>query len=388
MYFVGAGQLQVFDTASQTITAQTPIAGNAGIDVYAIALVAGGTEIYVSSGSQLQAFDSQTLQPIAINALPKVRSFGSLTPSPDGTTFYAVTPDSQSIVSVINTTTNTVITNIPYSNEGDILGATVSPDGQALYLTGPMGLFRFSAATNTLIGQIIPTPLNGQVAVSPDGSFVYVNRGFWDYLPGQPDSIGSNFPGLIQIDVVSGAVKNLPIGGVAVAEQTSGVSSSEYVLQTLPYVKGEDPDTMTITGTVGLAGGTEVLTASANGAVVAGISDLDFVTTPGSATISLINTAANRVIGQFTYTPPPGFTVAPYSFAINGDGTLGYIGIFEQSAPLSEQSQVAVLNLPAGSVNKAFPINTGGGYAPDFLALSPDGSSLYSVNGNGGEVNK
>ena len=150
-----------------------------------------------------------------------------------------------------------------------------------------------------------------------------------------------------------------------------------YVLQTLPYISTEDPNSLTITGNVGAAGGTELLTASGNGAVLAGVSNPSNVLFDSKeAVVTIVDAASRKISGRFTYTPPAGLTVSPYSFGMSADGSVGYIGIYD--APPVGQAQIAVLSLPTGSTQTTFSIPQGS-YGVDFIALSPSGASLFSL---------
>jgi YVTN family beta-propeller protein len=97
--------------------------------------------------------------------------------SADGSTVYvavATAPTGTGIVSVIAATNNTLTTTIPVG--GFPLGVAVSPDGSTVYVTnsedGTVSVI--AAASNTVTATI---PVGGGpegVAVSPDGSAVYV----------------------------------------------------------------------------------------------------------------------------------------------------------------------------------------------------------------------
>jgi len=94
-----------------------------------------------------------------------------------------ITNEGSSTVSVIDTATNTVIATIPVGSHPQ--GVAVTPDGSRVYVANEGGLEGvgtvsvISTATNTVTG--IPIPVGSLpigVAVTPDGSRVYVaNQG-------------------------------------------------------------------------------------------------------------------------------------------------------------------------------------------------------------------
>ncbi len=370
LYFVGATNVFIVSTETFGVVVQIGIVQQAC--PCGLAVTPGGTEIYEWSLSGVQAFNGQTYQPITISSLPAGGTFESLALSPEGSKLYVVTIDTSTLVSVVDTLSNAVVATIPPTGEGYVLGAAVSPDGETLYLSGGRGLTRISTATNTVLDQISAPALSGHLTPSPDGQYVYLNRGPAD----------SAVPGLLRFSVDSATVQSLAVGGPAIAEQIPAPGGPVYVLQAVYNVGTEDLITQTLTQGVGLAGGTQALIASSSGNVVAGVSGGFTSSTLQPAIVSTISTATRKVTSQFTYSPPAGDTVSPYSFALNSAGTLGYIGFNDPGAKVGSQTQVAVIDLPTGSVKQTFPIGTGTGftsYGVRFLYASPDGSTLLSL---------
>ena len=80
-------------------------------------------------------------------------------------------------VSVIDTATNTVIATIPVGSTP--YGVAVTPDGSKVYVTnfGSNTVSVIDGATNTVIATIPIANSPGGVAVTPDGSKVYVTNG-------------------------------------------------------------------------------------------------------------------------------------------------------------------------------------------------------------------
>src|SRR5262249_17662568 len=82
-----------------------------------------------------------------------------------------------SSVSVIDTATNTVTTTIPVGEQAG--GVAVSPDGSRIYVAGGVSslggnVVVIDAATNTVIAAVLVGINPAGVAVTPDGSRLYV----------------------------------------------------------------------------------------------------------------------------------------------------------------------------------------------------------------------
>ncbi len=356
LYFVGALGLTVVNTSTLGVVAQTPI--SLVCDSCEVAVSPDGSRIYVAGAmgsGGLEIFDARTYAEIAQLLGHKIITGMGF--SADGTKLYLAGPNSKTMVTVLDTGSDTVIATVPYTDEGDIAGVAASPDGQTLYVTSGRGLVRIATSTNTVIDQIASAPLSNQVTVSSDSQHVFVSRKY--NLP----------PGLLSFDVAAGTFSTIPVGGSAVSEQALGSGGPVYVLQRPYGIAKED----TVTGTaepIGTASGTYALTVSSSGNVVAGVSQLSL---PGAATafVSVLSTATHQITGQFTYAFPPD-NITPLSLAVSGDGTLGYAGY--ENAPIGPE--VTILELPQGTVKSSFPIAGG---SLELIAISPDSSTLYSL---------
>jgi DNA-binding beta-propeller fold protein YncE len=147
-----------------------------------------------------------------------------------------------------------------------------------------------------------------------------------------------------------------------------------YVLQSAYGIAAEDTVTMA-TEPVGAAVGTFSLTSSSSGNLVAGLSEVA-TSASSEAFVTLVDTNANTVSGQFAFSFPVGGPPIPLSLAISGDGTQGYAAYGTSAL----QAEVEVLALPKGTPTKSFTINSPyASVAPDFISVSPDGSTLFSL---------
>jgi YVTN family beta-propeller protein len=188
-------------------------------------------------------------------------------------------------VSVIDTATNTVIATIPVGIGQT--GVAVTPDGSKVYvaLANVPFVSVIDTATNTVIATI---PVGGLspfgVAVTPDGSKVYVT-----------DS--SRFGHVSVIDTTTNTViAAIPVGegprGVAVTPDGSKVYVTNVLVQLPtphPVVSVIDTTTNTVIATIPLGGESNGVAVTPDGRKV-------YVANSGSNNVFVIDTATNAVI--------------------------------------------------------------------------------------------
>jgi YVTN family beta-propeller protein len=170
----GSDSISVVDTASNSVVATIAVGDAPGTSVP----TPDGQRLYVSTAGGVQLVDLQTnsvLQTIATGG-----SSGFLAIAPDGSRVY----QSSGSIAVIDTATNAVITTLyagAYTS-----GIAVSPDGARLYVANTIynfasvfsasgGVTVFDTATDTATASINTWYLPNTVALSPDGSHLYVS---------------------------------------------------------------------------------------------------------------------------------------------------------------------------------------------------------------------
>ena len=128
--------------------------------------------------------------------------------SPDGTRVYVAS----SGISVINTASNTVVATI-HLPTGPAFFLAISPDGKHLYADdGCCRVHVVDTATNTVSTTIFVAGANGPIAVTPDGSQVYV------------DSAGNSFGSTVSvIDTASNTVVANQIPVVFISSFSGGL---------------------------------------------------------------------------------------------------------------------------------------------------------------------
>jgi YVTN family beta-propeller protein len=192
-------------------------AGDATNKVYVANAGSNNVSVVDAATNKVIATIPVGLQPIGVAVSPVQRKRederergdgGGREREPEGGKVYVVNELSNS-VSVIDAATNTVIATIPVGTQP--AGVAVSPDGSRVYVTNanspdfsqPGTVSVIDAATNTVIATIPVGTTPGGVSVTPDGSRVYVANAF------SPVSV---------ID----AVKNIVVATITVANGNGG----------------------------------------------------------------------------------------------------------------------------------------------------------------------
>lgn len=173
---VGTGNLYVIDTSTNTLVRNIPV--STGEFLTGLAITPDGKTLYASAAitGNVDVMDIATGNVTA--SLPGI-GFSSIVVSPDGTTVYANFDQGPTFISAISTANNTVAATIPF-DDFDFPGLAqmaLTPDGSFLYvpLHGPDTVAVVATATNTIVGpQIAVGGSPGALGISPNGAFAYV----------------------------------------------------------------------------------------------------------------------------------------------------------------------------------------------------------------------
>jgi YVTN family beta-propeller protein len=281
-------------------------------------------------------------------------------------------------VSVIDTQSNTVIANVTVGNGPT--GVAVSADGTRIYVTnansyltsvGTGGVNEetgngtvsvIDAATNTVIATIPLGYMPGGVAVSADGTRIYV--------------VNSDNNTVSVIDAATNTViATIPVGimpdGVAVSPDGTKVyvtnwncSYDPISMSPSPYINGTvsviDTATDTVTATVPVGNWPWGIGVSPDGTRI-------YVTNFNNETISAIDAATNTV----TATIPLDGT--PKGVAVNPAGTTLYVTIGNNVSVINVQTKTVIANVTVGTY-------------PTDVALTPDGTRIYVANAQSNDV--
>jgi YVTN family beta-propeller protein len=178
--------VEVIDTASNSLTAtitigNLPTAQTPGVLLSGIAISPDGTHAYVSNGegNQIWAIDTASNQVVA--TIPTaVLGFVGVSTSPDGSRLYAASIGNPSVVDVIDTKTNAVVTSIALPGYDVPTQIRMTPNGSHAYVTGETGhLWVIDSAQNATVATI--PVIFGQplldIALAPDGTRAYIACG-------------------------------------------------------------------------------------------------------------------------------------------------------------------------------------------------------------------
>jgi YVTN family beta-propeller protein len=250
-------------------------------------------------------------------------------------------------VSVINTATNLVVSNIKVGIEPQ--GVAVSPDGTKVYVAAGGVVQEINTENNTVVANVSVGSNPQGMAVSPDGSLVYVA----DFYSNTVSVINTGNNTVI----ASISVGSNPIG-VAVGPDGSKVYVSNQLSNTLSVINAAS-NTITSTIKVGIV--PFGVSVSPDGSLV-------YVANSGSNTVSVINTVTNTVVSNIAVgTSPSGICVSP-------DGA--YVYVTNQGT-----NNVSVINTATNNV-----ISIAVGTQPLGISATPDGNFVYVTNEHSNNV--
>jgi gliding motility-associated-like protein len=264
----GSNNLSVINTATNTVVATIP----AGFRPFQIVLSPDGTKAYTTNpySNSVEVISTVTK---SIAATIPVNSPDGLVISPDGSTLY-VSGGLSGQITVINTSTNVVSATIPLGQQAGRLA--ISPDGTQLYAVNISGISVINTATYAVVSNI-PVSIPQNIAISPDGRYLYVTQGNSANANGDVGIIDRTTNAITEIQ--TGA---LNLGGITVSDDGKSV----YVINEGPSAYNVliiDASTGNLTQTYGLSPG-----VGAEGNFVAGGVHCDGV--PITFTITVLPT--------------------------------------------------------------------------------------------------
>ncbi len=321
-------------------------------------LMTGGPFAYVTAGTGVSVVDTTT--DVVVTTIP----------ISSGTEELAVTPDQSHVyasgflndVLVIDTVTNTVVATVQGVPSPD--GVAVTPDGNFAYVANDLSagtVTVISTATNTIVATIPVGPSPFLPKVTPDGTLVYV----------------SNQNGTLSVIQTSNntvvATVNAP-GPTGLAFTPNGAFAyvGDYT----------NPGTVTV---LAIPSNTVVATVQLGANTVDPIKvavtpdgTLAYVTNLGSNNVSVIDTASNSVIATVSV------GTAPYGIAISPDGSLVYVGNLGDGT-------VSIISTSTNTVTATIPVGDGSGIAmasslaasqPITQPLSPTQPNVFNFGTN------
>ena len=384
------------NTVSVFGTALNPITATIGVNIASptgIALSPDGTRLYTAnfSSNVISIINTVTNTLISnFNLATGASGPRDIAVSPDGKTLYVANLISDNI-SVINLDNNFSTIHIPVGNEP--IAIAVSPNGSKVYVANSGATTISVIDTDTKTSSTITVPFGPRdVAVSPDGTKVYVAS----YNGNSISIINTADNNVTNI----GASQDARPYGIAVSPDGSKV----YIANNKDNsVSVFDPTINTFVGPPISVGEGSIRIAATNSKV--------FVANSTSGTVSVINTATNRVMATIER------QIGVYDVVVSADGMNTYISRggsnsievidntafdIRASVPVQNgltgvavnvsQSRVYITNYDRNNVSV---INTATnqlletidvGNAPNGIAVSPDGTRVYVANSSDNSV--
>ena len=167
------GSVSVIDTADNTVVDTI----TAGSRPSGVAITPNGAQVYVGNWFYDVSVIDTSLAAVTAT-IPGVNSFGTAV-TPDGNFAYITNLGGSCTVTVVDTSTNTVVTHVDVGgclSGGGAYDLAVTPDGAYVYLASWWGnsVSVIATATNTLhtVFSVGNRPMG--IAITPDGAFAYV----------------------------------------------------------------------------------------------------------------------------------------------------------------------------------------------------------------------
>ena len=255
------------------------------------------------------------------------------------TTGYLYVPnEDDNTISVVDISNNSVVATIPVASTPD--GVAVSPDGTFVYVASESGFISvINTASNTVTATIPVGSRADFVAFSPDGSLAYVTHWGGDYV-----SVINTTNNTVVTDITVGS------GSYSVAVSPDG--SRAYVTNEFSgTVSVIDTANNTVVGTINVGNEPTVVAVSPDGTHA-------YVSNTASATVSVINTANASITATINVAGDP------YGIVVSPDGSHVYVATTNSISIIDASSNSVTNTLSFGSETLG-------------IAVSPDGKHLY-----------
>ncbi len=252
-------------------------------------------------------------------------------------------------ITVLNTATNTVVATIPVG--ASPLGVAISPDGSRVYVANVVSqtISVIDASTNKVITTIIAGGGSDYLTVSPDGKFLYIE---------------SRVNGKIGVSVINTTTNSI-MATIATPNISGGIAVSpdgKYLYVAGQNTPGADlltvinTQTNTISATIPVGISPEGIAVTPDGKQV-------YVTNYNSNSLTIINALTNTVTNNI------GVGNLPQNIVISKDGSTAYVANYNSD-------NVSVINTTTNTVVDSIAV----GSAPSGIAITPDGKELYVLN--------
>jgi gliding motility-associated-like protein len=266
----------------------------------------------------------------------------TITATPLSTGYAYIANGGSNTISVINTTTGSVVTNIIVGNHPH--GIAISPDGSKVYVTNLLSSSVSVINTvNDMVIATIPVGVNPDgICISPDGNTLYVAND------------GSNTVSVIDLSTKQ-LVANIPVkGALGIAITPDG---KRVYFATLAGVGVINTSTNTVVTTVPVTGVLQCIAITPDGSTV-------YAGNIGSNSVAVISTSTNTLVATI---PAVGY---PWGITISPDGSTVYVSDLTAGT-------VSILSTATNSLETTIPVGSG----PTGISVNPDGSRVYVTSG-------
>ena len=253
-------------------------------------------------------------------------------------------------VSVIDTTTNTVITTVPVGNSP--FGVAVNPAGTEVYVTNEFSdnVSVINTTTNTVTATINVENQPIGVSVNPAGTTVYVANYASDTVS-VIDTATNNVTATVNVG-------DRPFG-VAVNPAGTRVYVSNYNSSTVSVI---DTDTNNVTATVTVGNVPHGVSVSPDGTKV-------YVANFQEDNVSIINTSTNTVAATVHVGN------GPIGVSVNPAGTKVYVANYGGNT-------TSIIDTATNNVTSTVPVGIG----PRGVSINQAGTKVYVANNDDGTV--
>ena len=257
--------------------------------------------------------------------------------------------NSNSNVTVINTTDNSTITTI--SEVPSAYSLAITPNGRYLYVSGGASphIYKIDTSTNTII-YTINTPNPRQIATSPDGQSLYVTNALSNTVKIYSTSTNT-LSSFFDIGEPSETIAINPAGTLAYI----GTPNSNTI-----YIVNLDNNFLTVHVTNPHSVNNMIFSTDGTKVYVASSSSSE------NDPVYIYDTSNHTIFSDYISVGGD-----PSSMTLTPDGKFLYVAN-------QNTNNVSVINTQTDTVTNTISLATG--QFPDGIAITPDGNTLYTAN--------
>jgi gliding motility-associated-like protein len=421
--------IYVTNDGSNTVSVINPVAGTitatiiVGENPDAITVSHDGSQLYVSVPDAPVSVINTATNTVVSNITVGLES-DAIAISPDDNTVYALNEEEQT-VSVIDTKSETVVATVALPGGMSPYGLSVTPDGKELYVVNQNGLISvINTSTNSLLTSV--TTLNDALTFgnfitsgvgcnsNPISFNITVNPSAVTPVITTIDASGS-ISACVGTASASPAVQQFTVSGVGLSAAVTATAPTGFELSLT--ATGDYSSSLTLNESAGSLNSTTVYVRSAAIAAAGPISGNVMLSSAGAANqqvavtgtinaLPTVNTAGNQIFANGATTTAINFTGTGSAFtwvndmpgiglAASGTGNIpSFTATNSTGSPIIATvtvtpippdlayitnvtgNTVTVINTVTNTVTETIPVGT----QPIGAAISPDGGTVYVSN--------